>query len=62
MKNKNNKYPKNQKELEKLIIHPEIIKTLNNNGFVIMRQAQVQQIINKDLELAKELIENYGSK
>lgn len=25
-----------------------------------MRQAQVQQIINKDLELAKELIENYG--
>jgi len=45
---------------ETLIIHPEIIETLNNNGFVIMRQAQVQQIINKDLELAKELIENYG--
>ena len=43
-----------------LIIHPEIIETLNNNGFVIMRQAQVQQIINKDLKLAKELIENYG--
>ncbi len=45
-----------------LIIHPEIIETLNNNGFVIMRQAQVQQIVNKDLELAKELIENYGGK
>lgn len=43
-----------------LIIHPEIIETLNNNGFVIMRQAQLQQIINKDLELAKELIKNYG--
>ena len=47
---------------ETLIIHPEIVETLNNNGFVIMNQAQVQQIINKDLELAKELIENYGSK
>ena len=45
---------------ETLIIHPEIIETLNNNGFVIMNQAQVQQIINKDLELAKELIKNYG--
>ena len=45
-----------------LIVHPEIIETLNNNGFVIMRQAQVQQIVNKDLELAKELIKNYGSK
>lgn len=45
-----------------LIIHPEIIETLNNNGFVIMNQAQVQQIVNKDLELAKELIENYGGK
>ena len=43
---------------ETLIIHPEIIETLNNNGFVIMRQAQVQQIVNKDLELAKELIKN----
>ena len=47
---------------ETLIIHPEIIETLNNNGFVIMRQAQVQQIINKDLELAKELIKKYGGK
>lgn len=47
---------------ETLIIHPEIIETLNNNGFVIMKQAQVQQIINKDLELAKELIKNYGGK
>ena len=47
---------------ETLIIHPEIIETLNNNGFVIMRQAQVQQIINKDLELAKELIKNYGGR
>jgi hypothetical protein len=47
---------------ETLVIHPEIIETLNNNGFVIMNQAQVQQIINKDLELAKELIKNYGSK
>ena len=44
---------------ETLVIHPEIIETLNNNGFVIMSQAQVQQIINKDLELAKELIKNY---
>lgn len=35
---------------ETLVIHPEIIETLNNNGFVIMSQAQVQQIINKDLE------------
>ena len=47
---------------ETLIIHPEIIETLNNNGFVIMKQAQVQQIINKDLELAKELIKNYRGK
>ena len=45
-----------------LIIHPEIIETLNNNGFVIMRQAQVQQIINKDLELAKELIKESENK
>ena len=45
-----------------LIIHLEIIETLNNNGFVIMRQAQVQQIINKDLELAKELIKESENK
>jgi hypothetical protein len=47
---------------ETLIIHPEIIKVLNDNGFVIMKQAHVQQIINRDLEIAKELIKNYGNK